>query len=247
MIQGFGGGHDGWFFQIRTFKKHFRTITFDPRGIGKSGKSGESYAFKTMADDTIGLLDCLGIKKAHILGVSLGGTVAQEIAIEYPERVRKLILVSTTTGKMDIGDLDPDLQRVLGIMEDPTKIDNQSINFFRVMSKIISLSFNKRLYRALILPLTLSYIRSVGVEGYLKQLDAIAEHSTAERLHRIQCPTLVITGTEDKLVSPRFSEDLARRIPHAKLTKVAGGSHAFFMEMRHRFNQEVLDFLGKDS
>jgi 3-oxoadipate enol-lactonase len=92
LIQGFGGGHQGWFFQVPAFRKHFLVVTFDNRGIGKTDRSTEQYTIKTMADDVIGLMDYLGVDKAHILGLSLGGMVAQEIAISYPHRVRKLIL-----------------------------------------------------------------------------------------------------------------------------------------------------------
>ncbi|MCK5654501.1 MAG: alpha/beta fold hydrolase, partial [Dehalococcoidia bacterium] len=95
LIQGLGGPRSGWIFQTRAFGKYYRVITFDNRGVGKSDKPGGSYTVRTMADDTIALLDYLGVDKAHVLGISLGGMIAQEIAINYPERVRKLILACT--------------------------------------------------------------------------------------------------------------------------------------------------------
>ena len=106
-----------WFFQIRAFRKYFRLITFDNRGVGKTDKPGESYTTRTMADDTIGLMDCLGIDKAHILGVSLGGMIAQEVAINYPQRVRKLVLVSTTAGADETSDVPSELLRAAGVDE----------------------------------------------------------------------------------------------------------------------------------
>lgn len=89
--------HRGWMFQTCAFKKYYRVITFDNRGIGKSDRPGGcvAYSMKIMADDVVGLMDHLGIEKAHVLGVSLGGMIAQVLAINYPDRINKLILAST--------------------------------------------------------------------------------------------------------------------------------------------------------
>ena len=243
LIQGLGGPGAGWFFQIRAFKKHYQVITFDNRGIGKTDKSSGPYTIKTMADDTIGLMDYLGIHKAHILGVSLGGMVAQEIAIGYPERVRKLVLACTSTGEGEITNIHPDMLRAIGIKEGSTAVDFRSVDFAKSMSAIISLAFNGRLYKMLLMPISKVYMKFGGVGGYLEQMEAIVGHSTIDRLHLIEAPTLVITGVEDRIVSPHSSEVIASQIPNAKLVEVKGGSHAFFIEMRGRFNGEVLGFL----
>ena len=81
LIQGLGGPRSGWIFQTRAFSKYYRVITLDNRGVGKSDKPSQPYTVRTMADDTIALLDYLGVDKAHVLGVSLGGTIAQEMAL----------------------------------------------------------------------------------------------------------------------------------------------------------------------
>ena len=243
LIQGFGGGHEGWFFQVRALKKQFQVITFDSRGIGKSDTPSQSYTIKTMADDTVGLLDCLGMDKAHILGVSLGGIVAQEIAIHYPERVRKLILVNTIAG--DFTDINPEVMRSIGVEQGSSKVDYGNIDFYEMMKTVISLSFAKKSYRKFFLPMTLLNVKSVGFTGYRKQMEAAEGHSTIDRLHLIKTPTLVISGTEDRLVPPRCSDEIANRIPNARLVTIEGGSHAVFIEMRNRFNQEVLNHLEK--
>ena len=244
MIQGYSGGHEGWFFQTRVFKKYYKAITFDPRGIGKSDKPSESYTVSKMADDVIGLMDHLNIDKAHVLGISLGGIVAQELAINYPQRLLKLVLASTMTGEEFTGDVHPKLLRTMGIEVGATELDTESVDFFKATTTIITLSFNKKLYRMLCLPMAKLQMKRVGVEGYRRQIEAVSGHSTLDRLHLIQAPTLVITGTEDKLISPRSSETIASRIPKAKLVMIEGGPHAILIEMRGRFNQEILDFLG---
>jgi pimeloyl-ACP methyl ester carboxylesterase len=242
MIQGFAGNHQAWFLQTPVFKKYYKVVIFDNRGIGRTDKSSEPYTIKTMADDVIGLMDYLKIDKAHILGLSLGGMVAQEIAISYPERVIKLVLGSTFASR-EVNDIQPRLMEAIGIHEGSTDVDISNMDFRRLMDFMVSAAFNRRLYRMAPVLLSKYGLRSVDPEGYLRQMQSVSGYSTLDRLHLIKAPTLVITGTGDRIISPSASEILASLIPNAKLVLVKGGSHAFFMEMRKRFNKEVLDFL----
>jgi 3-oxoadipate enol-lactonase len=241
MIMGFGGGHDAWFFQTRAFKKHFKVIVFDNRGIGRTPRSPTPYTTETMAADAVGLLKHLGIGKAHVLGMSLGGKVAQEIAISYPEMVEKLVLVCTIGSDADSA--TPGMLQALGVNEGDTELHLRSIDFGKAYASIVSLAYNKRLYRMILVPLARYQTRRQELEGQLEQMEASAGHSTYDRLHAIKAPTLVITGTEDRIVNPRASEEIAGKIPGAKLVKLEGGSHSFFMEMRGKFNKEILGFL----
>jgi pimeloyl-ACP methyl ester carboxylesterase len=242
MIQGFAGNHQAWFFQTPVFRKYYEVIVFDNRGIGKSGRAGEPYTIRTMADDVIALMDYLGIDKAHILGLSMGGLIAQEVAISYPERLIKLVLGSTFT-ETERNDVHPELMKALGIREGDTSVDIRKIDFRKLMNFMVSSAFNKRLYRMVLLTLSRRSMKSIDASGYLEQMAAVTSYTTLDRLHLIKAPTLVITGTGDRIVSPGMSDSLASRIPNATLVKVKGGSHAFFMEMRGRFNKEVLEFL----
>jgi pimeloyl-ACP methyl ester carboxylesterase len=244
MIQGYSGGHNAWFFQTRAFKKHYQVIVFDNRGIGKTQRSPAPYTVKTLADDAVGLLNHLGIDKAHILGMSLGGMVAQELAINYPEKVEKLVLVCTTTGDDEITNVHPDMLKALGLEEGDAQPDLRSLDFRQTTTAIVSLAFNKRLYRLINVPLVKLYMKLINMEGLKQQLEAVTGHSTGDRIHGIKAPTLVLTGNEDRLISPISSENIAGKIPDARLIKLEGGSHAFFMEMRKEFNREVLDFLN---
>ena len=242
MIQGFAGNHGAWFFQTPVFKNYYKVIVFDSRGIGKSGTSGEPYTIRTMADDVIGLMNHLNIDKAHILGLSLGGIVAQEIAISYPERVIKLILGSTIVGS-EVKDVNPKMMDALGIREVSPDVDINEVDFRKLMNFMVSAAFNKMLYRMVFVPLSKFSLRYVDAEGCLRQMASVAGYDTLDRLPLIKAPTLVITGTGDRIVSPSVSDVIASKIPNARLVKVKGGSHAFFMEMRGRFNAEVLNFL----
>jgi pimeloyl-ACP methyl ester carboxylesterase len=276
LIMGLGGTLGSWVFQKRAFSKHFKVITFDSRGMGKSDKPSEPFTMKTLADDTIGLMNHLNIDKAHVLGVSHGGRVAQEVAINYPERVNKLVLASTNIGAEGIDDLAPEVLSAFGRKERSgqsdimyagmkqcsiCQADHQGEELWQHMwaahrpqmlewakkgidfHQIISLGFNKRFYRMFILPLALLQLKLGGIDSHIRLIEATVGNSTLDRLHLIKAPTLVILGTEDKFCPPRSIEAMATRIPHAKLVKIEGGSHNILVEMKSRFNKEVLDFL----
>jgi len=242
LIMGFAAPRWAWFFQTRAFRKYYKVITFDNRGVGKTDKPSEPYTIKTMADDTIGLMDYLGIDKAHILGYSMGGIIAQELIIHYPERVRKLILSSTLA---TIHQITSEMREALSLGEDFSfsEKDIRSVDIRKALSSLVALGFNRRLYRMILVPIAPIYVRLVGLKGLMGQIEAIAGCNTLERLHTIQAPTSVIVGTGDKAALPRFSEVIASRIPNAKLVKVEGGSHGYIWEMPGRFNKAVLDFL----
>jgi pimeloyl-ACP methyl ester carboxylesterase len=243
LIPGLGAGHTAWFRQLPAFKKHYKVITFDPRSIGRSDRPKQPYAFKALADDVVGLMDYLGIRRAHVLGQSLGGPVAQEVAIDYPDRVLKLVLVSSTAAGGDTNPTNPALMKALGYAEGTTEIDFSKVDTRKTMNAVIGMSFNKLLYRKAMQFLSRFFVKPEMFDGLSDQVRAITGHSTVDRLHLIKSQTLVITGAEDRIVSPHSSEVLADRIPNAKLIMVKDGSHGFNVEMTSRFNREVLDFL----
>jgi len=236
IINGFTGNIRDWLLQTPAFKKRFRVITFDNRGSGKSDKPEGPYSAKMMAQDTVALMDELGVKKAHILGFSMGAAIAQEIAINFPERVNKLILLGAWSNNNDADSgLTPELMQA-------TQLTPQ-----RIPGAAMSLAINSALYRLIFLPLKSMMNRRMGAAAYpgtLGQRDALLTHNTADRLKLIKAPTLVITGTKDRCVRPASSEPLARQIPGAKLVKIENGSHAVFLEMSRRFNKEIMSFLS---
>jgi 3-oxoadipate enol-lactonase len=245
LIQGFGGGHQAWFFQVQDFKKRFRVITFDNRGMGKSDRVTGKYDIGTLAADIIGLMDYLGIGKAHILGLSLGGMVAQEIATTYPDRVKKLILASTFPAH-EIESSDAERGADSRIKDKIAGNSPTEMNTGALMGPFISASFNKASYRRAFSFLVKIRSGSNNINSYLQQIDAVKGYSALEKLHMIRARTLVITGKGDRLVRHTNSDILAAGIPGARLCKIEGGSHALFMEMKDRFNAEVLHFLAEN-
>jgi len=234
LIQGFAGGSNAWFRQVPVLEKHFRVITFDARGLDKSDVSKVPYTLPVMEEDIVCLMDHLKVREAHILGTSLGGLVAQAVAIGHPERVLKLVLVSTFSGT-DILLTSPHLKEIYDV--------SRNLDAGSMMAQFIALAFNKRFYRDMINFLSILR-RNYAYNDYFKQMQLVGEYSTTDRLKLIRAPTMVITGSADNIVPPENSIILSEKIPHAKLVVVSGGSHAFFLEMSSRFNREVQRFLG---
>jgi pimeloyl-ACP methyl ester carboxylesterase len=237
MIMGFTAGRSGWMAQIPFFKKYYRVITFDNRGVGKSDKPPGPYSTRMMADDTVRLMDLLGIDKAHIIGVSMGGMIAQELAINYPRRIMKLVLACTYASQDETsGDT---LEQAKFLQLTPEK----------KVSAMVGLAFNKPLYRFIFGFLARVQTRFMGASGKVGvagQSEACLKHNTLDRLPLITAPTLVIVGTGDRIIKPVSSEVIAGKIPNAKLVRVEGGSHYFPLEMKNVFNRAVLNFLQSD-
>jgi pimeloyl-ACP methyl ester carboxylesterase len=144
-----------------------------------------------------------------------------------------------------MSDPHPEMMDVL-IAKKLPDFDISSINFARTIETMISMSFNRRLYRNTLLILAkiaFSFVKVKARAEHLEALEAFVSYSAVDRLHLIKSPTLVIAGDSDRMVPSRCSDILVEKIPKAKLVKVQGGSHAFFIEMREVFNREVLRFL----
>jgi pimeloyl-ACP methyl ester carboxylesterase len=238
MIMGFTAGRSGWMAQIPFFKKYYRVITFDNRGAGKSDKPPGPYSTRMMADDTVSLMDLLRIEKAHIMGVSMGGMIAQELAINYPQRVMKLVLACTYACQDETsGD---SLEQAKFLQLTPEK----------KVSAMVGLALNKPLYRftfGLLARVQTRFMGASGRVGIAGQSEACRKHNTLERLPLVTATTLVIVGTGDRIIKPVSSEVIAGKIPSAKLVKVESGSHYFSLEMKNAFNREVLGFLKSDA
>jgi len=243
MITGFASAQNTFFTLARAFAKHYRVVTFDNRGVGGTDKPAGPYSIGMMANDTIGLMDFLGIDRAHFLGGSMGGMVAQHIAIEHPQRVDKLILFSTSADGRWLFDLadatTPNWNR--------SQSDLASSDLRKLIGAIVSRTFNRLFYKLVFMPLAKLQARFGALTGLSGQIEAMMTHNTLDRLHLIQAPTLVLTGGKDRLIPPQSSELLASRITGAKLVVIDGGSHVVAGEMGGRFKKEVLDFLSSDS
>ncbi len=241
LVMGFGGDHTAWGFQLRAFAERHRVIAFDNRGVGRTDAPDRPYTIATMADDTRGLLDALGVERAHVVGISMGGMIAQELALRHPARVRSLHLgctlarpdayvraVAAAWREMRTGLAPEAMLRALG----PWLFAPAT---YRERPQLVEAV----LQAALANPYPQSLV------GFLRQGEAVAAHDTLERLGGIACPTLVSVGEEDILVGLRFSRELAERIPGATLHVIPGAAHGYFLERPDAFNDLTLSFLSE--
>ena len=252
LIMGLAADSMAWMFQVPEFSKHYRTIVFDNRGVGRSSKPPGPYTISQMADDTAGLIDVLGIAHTHVVGVSMGGMIAQELALRHPRLVRGLVLACTYPEP----DADIERQREFSVGElggrvsagGDIQIDLKALDPMAFFQQLLPLAFNQEFIEKelpKIMPLFAGALQyGFSMEAILGQVAAVMSHKATDRLHQIAAPTLVITGDADRLVPPANSEILAKYIPGARLVKIPGGSHGFNFETPEVFNREVLSFLA---
>jgi pimeloyl-ACP methyl ester carboxylesterase len=237
LIRGLGSDLLAWFPQVPEFSKLFQTIVFDNRGAGRTDKPDGPYSIEQMAQDVNGLLDALDIRRTAMLGVSMGGMIAQEFAIRHPEKLTCLILGCTSFGGPKS---IPPPREIWKALLAGAGADEQT----RMLQQ-----------QALFCDDTIANNRGV-IEEYLAarsrfpipphalalQADAIMKHDTSDRVGRIRTPTLVMTGKEDRLIPPGNSRLIADRIPGAILTELTGG-HLFMCEYPSDFNHAVIEFV----
>jgi pimeloyl-ACP methyl ester carboxylesterase len=239
FLHGIAGDHLYWKGQMRAFAKRFRCLALDNRDAGQSGAALASYSIGDLAADVSGLLEALGLAEAHIVGLSLGGMIALELAVAHPSMVRSLFLVGTL-GRVDAwfkATLDTyslirrqvaDTAAFLAALQ-PWLV---SYRFFESPSK---LEWLQAFLRQSAFPQT--------IDGFFRQLEAIRGHDVLERAAAVRCPVLVVSGEDDLIAPPRYAEQLAHRIPQARLHILPGVGHSPVLEDAGGFSRLLDEFL----
>jgi pimeloyl-ACP methyl ester carboxylesterase len=241
LIRGLGSNADHWYAQVPDLSRHYRVVTFDNRGIARSNDPGEPFTIPDMAEDTIRLMDALGIEQAHVLGLSLGGMVAQEMAIRHPERIKGLILVVTLCGGQHQVVAEDAVREKLQRMVVENSVDAK----IRALDVFFTPRTIKERPKVLQAYAEVSMKYPPGMEILQRQFEAASRHDAYDRLDRIKAPTLVLTGEEDVLIPPGNSKILAKRIPYAELLVIPGGGHQIMIEQPQSCNQAIVAFLRK--
>jgi pimeloyl-ACP methyl ester carboxylesterase len=231
LIQGMSATHLTWGRPfLDELEGSFECIVFDNRGMGLSGPAEMPFSTADMAADTAGLLDALELETAHVVGISMGGMIAQELALAHPERIRTLTLGATYCGGPEGTLMAREDQKMLG--DAMASRDRDRVH--RAMWEInLSPGFRADDSRFAAFAEMGSALRA-PLPVIVQQMRACGAHDTSERLGQVSLPTLVIHGDEDRLLGPSNGRQIAALIPGARLEMLAGIGHMFWWEHPHR-------------
>lgn len=238
MISGLGSDHMVWGLQAGAFRSHYRCLTFDNRGSGGSGSGDVEFSIPLLAGDTAALMDALGIEQAHILGTSMGGAIAMELALLYPYKVSSLSLNATWPKT------DRYLEEVLDVLIATAGGAAPDLSTLRRLIYLYNFTpayFDER---------TGGYEKMFGValaqhfdaQAFVKQAQACLNHDVSDKLHRINVPTLITAGDRDILTPPYFAEAIRSAIPGSRLEILPGAGHGALLERPALFNEVHLCF-----
>ncbi len=243
LIQGVGFDAGGWDPVLRRLRRDFRLVVLDNRGVGDSDSPSGWYTVATMVADVVAVLDAERIPAAHVLGVSLGGMVAQELAISHPARVKRLVLVSTTSGWPFTYPLPAPSRRMLAttpVLPRETALRRQITNM---------MSRNSILARPHLTERMSDYLRTRGhhPRSGRQQMLAGASYVGGLRQRRIRAQTLVLHGSADTVSDPRNADLLKAQIPNAELVVFNDAGHLLCWEHPDRFCDIVTTFLRRSA
>jgi pimeloyl-ACP methyl ester carboxylesterase len=247
LIMGLSGTVQSWGLQIPELSRHYRLICLDNRGAGRSDMPPGPYSIEAMADDALAELDAAGVDAAHVLGVSMGGLIAQALYHRQPARVHSLILGCTGTGPQDACYIPPaphvwEILQLDRAVEPPEQVVEAMVRMF------YHPSYRARVPDLVERLLHLQRNQPQPPHAYAAQLGACRNHQPCvPGLRNIQVPTLVLHGDEDEIWPLANAQHLAAHIPAAELIVIPDSGHMFMIEKPREFNQAVLDFLSRQA
>ncbi|MEX2276161.1 MAG: alpha/beta fold hydrolase [Actinomycetota bacterium] len=226
LLEGLGGDIPGWRRNIPHLARHLRVVAYDLRGNGRSTMPDEPITMQTLVDDTLALVDALGIDRASFYGQSFGGMIAQQLALTHPERVRALVLAATHAGGDHVVPV-PDERRT--VPKDRPWLTLYAPGFAEANPEHVA-----------------DDLRCASAQtkhAARRQWEAMRGFDSWGRLPELRAPTLVVHGAEDRLIDPGNAQVLADRIPGAQLAILDGAGHVYHSEQADRADEIVLDFL----
>jgi len=239
MIQGLGTDSRGWGLQRLAFGRRYRCFALDNRGVGASTNAPHPFSLEQMALDAVSVLDAEGVDRAHVMGASMGGAIAQVLGVRHPDRVRSLVLACTACRHHE-------WRREL-LAEWAARVRTQGMSAMSGdgMRWLVGPRFHRRF--GLWINLLGRMVMQGDPEHFAAQVDAIlALHDDLRfELRDVSAPTLVITGSQDMLTPFGDAEELAEMIPGSRLRELRGAAHGLMVEQPNAFNRAVLEFLGE--
>ena len=241
LIMGLSANADWWGDRfLQPLAERFHVVTYDNRGAGRSSKPEGPYPIPVMAEDAVGLMDHLGWDSAHVMGASMGGMIAQELALNHPERVRRLVLLCTTCGGSDQVSASPE---VLALLNAPRAgMSEEDLARFS-MPLLFPQRYIEEHPQLVDEVVRTHLIAPIQPKCFVWQLQGVTMWSCGSRLADLRHPTLIVTGTKDVLIPPENSRVLARLIAGSRLMEIEGAGHGFQAMFPDEVAAEVLAFL----
>lgn len=230
----------GWALQVPTFSQKHRTVIFDNRDVGQSSMATGSYEVSDMANDALEVADAAGFDSFHLVGVSMGGAIAQEVALAAPNRIRTLTLTVTFARAGAWGRLLSETWSAR-VREAPRERHVDELLLLNLSEELFEDPAKVEFFRGLML----SNPNPQDPEAFARQLDASSRHDTLGRLPSLTMPTHVVGGERDILVPVWKSREIAELIPGAKLTVIERAPHALNLERAEEYNELVLGFIAE--
>lgn len=240
-VMGLGGDHTAWILQVPEWSKRHKLVVFDNRDVGQSSQADGPYEVSDMAADALALADELGLESFHLVGVSLGGAIAQEVALAAPERVRTLTLAVTYGATGGYGD-----QRARVLASIARKMSREEFADFVMLLVYSERLFDHPQFVDAARQAMLDNPHPQPVEAWVRQLEASCRHNALDRVGALSMPVHVIGARRDIMVPPFRSEDLAAAIPGSKHTLIDSG-HLANVEAAEEFNAAVLSFIAESA
>jgi pimeloyl-ACP methyl ester carboxylesterase len=244
LLSGLGASRLGWWKQVGPLSRSYRVVNMDNRDAGQSAPGTGPYSIADMADDAAGVIMNLGLSPAHVMGISMGGFIAQELALRHPALLEKLILVATAAGGASYVRPAPEIAALLGLVDR----ENIETRVRRTFPRLVGPGYMQRHPEDLDQIVRNAEVTPMSPEGYGRQIGAVMLHvrnGTLDRLSQIKMPTLVVHGDHDPLVPYANGEYIAAHVSGARLSTYAGVGHLPSIEAAERFNREVFEFLGE--
>ena len=251
FIHGYGAKKEIWKPQVSEISKSFKVITFDIRGTGESDRPNMPYTMQMLSEDVSGLMNFLKIKKAHIIGRSFGGMIAQNFALLYPEKVEKLVLIATNYGRHDAEWVEIPkagrLTEVETLKHDPLKAFKEKSKwvFHTKFRKELEANPTKKFHNAFSMEdlIKESTINPSRPQDIINQAEAMKTHYTLERLSEIKCKTLLIAASHDRQTPVSVMKEMNERIPNSELKIIQEAGHFMTLSRAPEVNKMILDFL----
>ena len=239
LVHGLGYARWGWEPVLPGLAERFDVLLFDNRGIGESDAPAGPYTVAELAGDAVAVLDEAGVERAHVVGTSLGGMVAQELALAHPGRVDRLVLACTTPGGPQAFPLP---ERTLALMAEAATLE-PAVALRRFVENALAPPTPVERPELVDRIMEHRLATAQGQAAWAAQAAAGVGFDRYDRMGEIAAATLVLTGTEDGVVDPRNADLLAEHVPDARLERFEGTGHLFFWEEPDAFVASVTGFL----